>query len=490
MKEVLALVEERKTIDSIESFHKFWEQEIRPLFTDESLFFKVKTLDGKEIKYVNLDNGATTTPFAAVKEYVNEMLDSYGSVHRGSGQKSLISTREYDASRDVIRNFVGASSQNYVIFAKNTTEAINGTATLWAKIPGKILVSDIEHSSNLLPWVTNDQVIQYRTQPDGSVELAEIEKILKAHQNKPKTEQIKLLTITGASTITGYRPPIYEIAALVHRYGIKMFADVCQLVQHERVDMRPDDDPSHLDFVAFSGHKMYAPYGTGILVGPKEFFDSFHPYQIGGGNLPYITRDLQIKRFYTERAHDPGTPNAMGAISIARAIQIIDGVGREEIARYEHSLVEYTFTRMQQIPGVKVHISGDTLAHVIPFDIEGFDGRLVGEILAQEYGIGVRAGAFCTYEYIRKLKNISDEQDHQIAAEVDRGITRNIPTIIRASFAVYNTFEDCDRFLNAISEIARNGVEHYLAHYHQEEMSGTWTPLAGSLYPVYKYRLT
>ncbi|WP_414571933.1 aminotransferase class V-fold PLP-dependent enzyme [Nostoc sp. CCY 9925] len=458
-----------------ENFDSFWHKEIKPLFTDESLSFRVKTLNGNYVEYVNLDNGATTTPFATLKQYVDQMLDTYGSVHRGSGQKSVITTREYDASRNIIRDFVGSSSQNYVIFAKNTTEAINGAATLWAKKPGKILVSDIEHSSNLLPWVTRDEVIQYRTRPDGSVSLSEIENIFKAHQNRPKTEQIKLLTITGASTITGYRPPIYEIAALAHRYGAKMFADVCQLIQHERVDMRPDDDPCHLDFVAFSGHKMYAPYGTGVLLGPKEFFDSSYPYQIGGGNLPYITRNLEIKRFYTERAHDPGTPNAMGAIAIAKAIEIIEGLGRSRIAEYEHSLVEFTFTRLASIPGVKIHIPGDNLAHVIPFDIDGFDGRLVAEILAQEYGIGVRAGAFCTYEYIRKLKNISDEQDLEIAKEVETGITRNIPSIIRASFAVYNTLEDCDRLINAIAQIAKNGLDYYLPYYTQDEITGVWT---------------
>lgn len=462
-------------LESGKSLYNFWEQEIQPLFTKEALSFQVKLRNGSNIKYVNLDNGATTTPFSVVKQYVDDMLDTYGSVHRGSGQKSVITTREYDESRDVIRKFVGSSASNYVIFAKNTTEAINGAATLWAKRPGKILVSDIEHSSNLLPWVTNDDVVQYTTQPDGSIDLTEVENTLKAHACLPENERIKLLTMTGASTITGYRPPIYELAALAHKYGAKMFADVCQLIQHDQVDMRPDDDPTHLDFVAFSGHKMYAPYGTGILVGPKEFFDSHHPYQIGGGNLPYITRNLEIKRFYTERAHDPGTPNAMGALSIAKAIDIIEGLGREKIAEYEHYLVEYTFTRLKRIPSVKVHISGDYIAHVIPFDVGNFDGRLVAEILAQEYGIGIRAGAFCTYEYIRKLKNISDERDLEIAAEVEQGVTRNIPSIIRASFAVYNTLEDCDRFLDAIAKIAQNGVEHYLSDYQEDQATGVWT---------------
>jgi cysteine desulfurase / selenocysteine lyase len=483
-------LQDRTTINTRNELDNFWQENIQPLFTEESLCFQVKTTNGKQVRYVNLDNGATTAPFAPVKRYVEEMLDCYGSVHRGSGQKSLISTREYDNSRDVIRSFVGASSNNYVIFAKNTTEAINAAATLWAKIPGKILVSDIEHSSNLLPWVVNNEVVQYRTEPDGSVDIAKIEAILAAHKDLPATEQIKLLTITGASTITGYKPPIYEIAALAHRYGIKIFADLCQLVQHDRVDMLPDNDPCHLDFVAFSGHKMYAPYGTGILVGSKGFFDQFHPYQIGGGNLPYITRNLEIKRFYTERAHDPGTPNAMGAVAIAKSIQIIESLGREEIAHYEHSLVEHTFKQLSLIPGVRIHIGSDGIAHVIPFDIDGFDGRLVAEILAQEYGIGVRAGAFCTYEYIRKLKNVSDEQDEVIAAEVDRGITRNIPTIIRASFALSNNFEDCQRFIDAIAQIAENGFAYYLPNYSQDQTTGVWTALAASEYTHSGYRLT
>ncbi len=454
--------------------NQFWQNNVQQLFSSEALNFTIKNRFGHFIRYVNLDNAATTTPLAEVKQYVDEMLDAYGSVHRGSGQKSRISTQQYDASRDIIRQFVGASAQNYVIFAQNTTGAINQTANLWAKRPGKILVSDIEHSSNLLPWLTCNEVIQYRTQPDGTVDLAEIEKILSKHQHKPPAEQIKLLTITGASTITGYKPPIHDIAVLAHRYGAKMFADLCQLIQHERVNILPDDDPAHLDFVAFSGHKMYAPYGTGVLVGPKDFFDANYPYQIGGGNLPYITKNLEIKRFYTERAHDPGTPNAMGAVAIARAIQVLEALGREQIAVYEHSLVQYTFEQLQQIPEVILHRSGQSLGHVIPFDLKGFDGYLVAEILAQEYGIGVRSGAFCTYEYIRKLKNISDEQDQIIAQEVEQGITRNIPSIIRASFAVYNTFEDCDRFVEAISEIVTHGVDHYLPDYCQDETTGVW----------------
>ncbi|MGB3401258.1 MAG: aminotransferase class V-fold PLP-dependent enzyme [Microcoleaceae cyanobacterium] len=454
--------------------NQFWQENIKPLFSSDALNFIIQNRFGDFIRYVNLDNAATTTPLAEVKQYVDQMLDAYGSVHWGSGQKSRISTQQYDASRKIIRQFIGASSDHYVIFTQNTTGAINQVANLWAKQPGKILVSDIEHSSNLLPWLNCNEVIQYQTQPDGTVNLAEIEHIFQQHQHQPLDKQIKLLTVTGASTITGYKPPIHEMAVLAHRYGAKIFVDLCQLVPHQRVNILPDDNPRHLDFVAFSGHKMYAPYGTGILVGPKDFFNTHSPYQIGGGNLPYITKNLEIKRFYTEQAHDPGTPNTMGAIAIARAIQILEALGRENIADYEQSLVQYTFEKLQQIKDVILYISGNSIGHVIPFDLNGFDGYLVAEILAQEYGIGVGYGAFYTYEYIRKLKNISEQQDQMIAREVEQGMTRNIPSIIRASFAVYNTFEDCDRFIQAISEIVSHGVKHYLSDYSQDNISGVW----------------
>ncbi len=462
--------------ENFEVWEDFWKQEVRPRFDERCLNYPIQTAAGEMVRYVNLDNAATTSPFIAVKEKVDALLDSYGSVHRGAGQKSKVTTQTYDNTRDVIRDFVGASGDNYVIFAKNTTEAINHAAALWAQIPGRVLVSDIEHSSNLLPWLKTNPVVQYRTTPQGLVELDEIAAALRGNQQRPEAERIKLVTLTGASTITGYRPPIHEIAALAHQHGARMFADVCQLIQHNPVDMLADDHPQHLDFLAFSGHKMYAPYGTGVLIGPRTLFDEFFPYQIGGGNLPYITRDLTIKRFFTERAHDPGTPNAMGAISIAHAIGILNDLGRQRIADYEHFLVGYTLARLAQTDGVELYISGDDVGHVIPFDIKGFDGKLVAEILAHEYGIGLRAGAFCTYEYIRKLKRISDEDDQRIGAEVERGITRNIPSIIRASFAMYNTVDDCDRLVSACREIVGRGVDFYRPRYQLDERSGDWQP--------------
>ena len=139
--------------------------------------FKVKTFKGDVIDYLDFDHAATTAPFLEVKNYVEEFFNFYGSVHRGSGQKSVVTTELYDKCRDRIRRYVNSSNDNYVIYSKNTTESINQAATLWGKMPGKVLVSDIEHSSNLLPWISHNEVVQYRTKDDGSVDLNEIESI-------------------------------------------------------------------------------------------------------------------------------------------------------------------------------------------------------------------------------------------------------------------------------------------------------------------------
>jgi cysteine desulfurase len=439
-----------------------WGEEIKPLFPDGSLELLVETTRGI-VRDVNLDNAATTIPFSIVIEAVAEFLRTYGSVHRGSGQRSRISTQSYESARDRIQQFTGASLDSYVVFAKNTTEAINHAANLWSRIPGKVLVSDIEHSSNLLPWLAGNDVVQYRTNQDGTLNVEDVEEMFKTHGD------IKLLAITGSSNVTGYKPPIHDLAELAHKYEAMILVDACQLIQHQKVDILPKDDPKHLDFVAFSGHKMYAPFGCGVLIGPKIFFDQATPYQIGGGNLTYISRNLQLKRFPNVQAHDPGTPNAVGAISIAKA------TGYDRIHEYELALAKTAFRVLKQINGVEVYISETELGSIIPFDIAGIDSRLTAEVLRDDYGIAVRAGSFCTYEFMRKIKNISDEQDQKISEEIDRGVTRNIPGVVRASFGLVNNQEDVRRLVSAVNEIAQNGIEHYSKMYEQNNITGTWT---------------
>lgn len=435
----------------------FWEKEIRPRFDEGH----------RHSGAVYLDNAATTKPFDSVVQRVIKALSEYGSVHRGSGSDSRATTESYESSRKSIRRFVGASPANYVIFTKNTTEAINHAAALFSEKEGKVLVSDSEHSSNLLPWIRTGQAVHFKTADDGTVSSSSVRKAFDHHS-------IKLLAVTAASNVTGYKPPLHDLAEIAHQYGAKILIDVCQFIQHEKVDMRSDDDLKHLDFIAFSGHKMYAPFGSGVLIGPKKFFDSVMPYQIGGGNLPYVTSDLKILRFKNVQTHDPGSPNVVGAIAIEEAIKELQAIGMERIREYEKELVSLALDRLKENDKITLYAAVPQ-GTVIPFDIKGFPPKLVSEILAQEYRIATRAGSFCAYELIRKLKGISPEQDLRVAEEVGQGIAANIPGVVRASFSLYNNPDDVSRFITAVYQISKNGFSYYKGSYRMNKTSGDWS---------------
>lgn len=452
----------------------FWKKDVKPRFTSNCLNFKVTLLNGKKERYVNLDNAATTSPFKIVKERIDRFLDAYGSVHRGAGQKSEIATKAYEEAREIISKFVGADKDYYVILTKNTTEAINHAAELMHFIPGRVLVSDIEHSSNLLPWLKYNKTIVYKTTEDNKIDYGKVEKIFEEFKNKSESERIKILTVVGASNVTGYKPDVHRLAKIAHKYSAYILVDACQLLQHEKIKMLPIKNPAHIDFIAFSGHKMYAPYGGGCLVGPKKFFDNVAPYQIGGGNLAYITKDYKIKKFKTVQTHDPGTPNAVGIISMAEATKELGKVGMDKIASYEHNLIRYAFSELENIDGLKIYSDPNNNPSMILFDIDGFDYRLTAEILSKEFGIGTRAGSFCVYQLIRKLKNISEKDDKRIAEEVGKGKTIVMPGVVRASFAMYNNVEDVDRLVDAVKTIIKNGLKHYLKKYKIDKINGNW----------------
>ncbi len=424
------------------------------------------------VEEVYLDNAATTPPFRAVDSAVRDFLSTYGSVHRGAGRSSRISTEAYEAAREKIRAFVGGSEQDYVIFTKNTTEAINNAAALWSRIPGKILVSDIEHSSNLLPWLQHNTVVQYKTKGDGTFSIDDVTDAFR--KNRRGKQRIKLLAVTGCSNVTGYKPNIHGLAEIAHRHGAKILVDACQLIPHQKVDIHPQESEKHLDFIAFSGHKMYAPYGAGVLIGPKEFFDRQLPYQIGGGNISYISRGLRPGIIPGVRVHEPGTPNAVGAIAIAAAVGVIEQVGYEVIQEHESALAKKMIDGLDEIGGVDVFLPNGVWESVIPFDVLGMDHRLVGEVLREDYGISVRTGNFCAYELMRKYKGTFNKEDMAIMREVKRGITKNIPGVVRASVGLENSLQDIVRFVHAVEEVSRVGWIGYESGYQQDEKSGQW----------------
>lgn len=440
------------------------------LFSKEILEYPVKTTAGIK-NYVNLDNAATAPPLLAVENGVHQYLAGYGSVHRGAGAKSKISTDIYEDSREVIKKFVKAPNDAYVIFTNNTTGAINTAAYFFSFLQGKVLVSAIEHSSSWLPWIKNEgtkalgnsqntlnemesvnqqiqylgrhQVLQYDVNEEFEFDLEDIEKIL-------KNNHIKILVLTASSNINGYCPDIKKIGQLANQYGAYFLVDACQFLQHHKIDMCE----MGIDFLVASGHKFYAPYGGGFLIGPKKFLDEFLPYQIGGGNLPYITKTGEFLRYKNQLAHDPGTPNAIGAVAMAIAIKELEKIGIENIEQYEKTLTRKLYDYLRTNPKVELFVSEKHLNTVIPFSIKGMSPNAVAVILNEKYGIGVRAGSFCAYNAIRKLLKIKRE-DEIIQSVINEKRSDKIPMLVRASVGLCNNEDDINRFIKAIKEITK-----------------------------------
>ncbi len=446
---------------------------IRPedLFSKDILDYQVDTSKFGKVNYVNLDNAATTPPLKAVEDGLKEYLNAYGSVHRGAGTKSKISTDIYEHSREVIKNFVNAPNDAYVLLTKNTTDAMNVAAHFFSFLKGKVAVSSIEHSSSWLPWVKaegvkalddrrfdmaeldgmndmiqslgRENVLQYDVNDEFEFDLNSIEELL-------KNNDIKVLVLTASSNINGYCPEIKKIGDLAHRYGALFLVDACQFIQHHEIDMQE----MGIDFLAASGHKFYAPFGDGFLIGPKKFLDSFLPYQIGGGNLPYITKEGEFLRYKNQLAHDPGTPNAVGAVALSLALTKLNEIGLNNIQTYEKRLTQRLFDYLKQNPMIELFVDEKHLNTVIPFRLRGMDSSIAAEILNRDYGIGTRAGSFCVYNVIRKLLKIEDESE--IVSCVREGNTTKIPSLIRASIGLCNRESDIDRMITAIREITHN----------------------------------
>jgi cysteine desulfurase/selenocysteine lyase len=290
-----------------------------------NLFVGVDTttplLDGNQHPYTNLDNAASTPPMKAVLEAVNRFMTYYSSVHRGTGFKSQLCTQAYEDARQSVLGFVGADPGVHTcIFGKNTTEAINKLARRFPFSPERdvVLTSGMEHHSNDLPWRARARTIHVSLTPDGRLDEADFDAKLEQYG-----QRLALVTITGASNVTGYLNPIYRLAQKTHAAGGQIAVDCAQLAPHRKVDMRPVDDPSHLDYVTISAHKIYAPFGTGALVGRRDTFEEGDPDISGGGTVELVTLD-QVVWAEPPDKEEAGSPNTVGAIALGAAIRELE----------------------------------------------------------------------------------------------------------------------------------------------------------------------
>ena len=304
----------------------------------------VPLLNGQVVRYANLDNAATTPPLRAVVDAVEQFLPLASSVHRGTGYKSRVSTEAFEEARQVVGHFVGADDdRDVVVFTKNTTEAINEFARMMEAPDGAVVLTTVlEHHSNLLPWRRRGPVVHVRARPDGSLDEEDLDLQLARHAGR-----IALLAVTGGSNVTGVVPPIHRLAAKVHAVGGKILVDAAQLAGHRPIDMLGHEDPGHLDVVALSAHKMYAPYGSGALIGDRQLFCP-DATDCGGGTVRAVTLDEVVWAGLPDRA-EAGSPNLLGAIAFAAAARRLSNGGLSEVASHEQQLARYARGRLSKL---------------------------------------------------------------------------------------------------------------------------------------------
>ncbi len=413
---------------------------------------KIPLKNGQYGAAINFDNAASTPPFVSVMEDINNFSSMYSSIHRGTGYKSTLSSQIFEEARSIVKEFVNADpDHDTVIFVKNTTEAINKLSyRLWnGNKKSVILTTWMEHHSNDLPWRNKFQVDYVETDPKGKLSLENLEYKLKSHKGN-----VKLVTVTGASNVTGYVNPIHKIAELAHRYHAKILVDGAQLVPHNAINMKPKNPLEHIDYLAFSGHKMYAPFGIGVLIGPLETFKQGISEFVGGGTAEIVTHDWVVweKPPHNEEA---GSPNVMGVVALVAAIKTLTALGMRNIDHHENQLTNYANLKLKSIPGITLYAHtalGEPRIGVIPFNIQGFAHEQVAQILSNEAGIAVRTGCFCTQPYIQQLLSISPKQ---MELYKNKGVGPR-PGVVRLSFGLYNDFSE----INALIHILERIVKH------------------------------
>ncbi len=434
----------------------------------------VPLLDGTPRQYVNLDNAASTPALRPVQQKVDELLEWYASVHRGSGFKSQLSTNAYERARQIVAGFVGADpEQQTVIFTKNTSEALNLLADAIDWQPGDVVISSVmEHHSNDLPWRPRAQVIHVGVTAEGALDLDAMHDAIRTHAGR-----VRLVAVTGASNLTGFMPPVHTIAEWAHAAGALMVMDAAQLAPHRKIDMRPPGSAQHLDFVALSGHKMYAPYGSGALIGPKAVFLARAPHYRGGGTIEIVSLD-EVHWADPPERDEVGSPNVIGAVALAAAMQVLDQVGMDRLAEHEKNLTRHALLKLKAIQRLRLYGSIDPerlddRLGVIALAVEGEPHAKVAAILSFEGAIGVRNGCFCAHPYVLELLGVAGLDYIRHRDEVLAGDRSHLPGLVRASFGCYNTIEEVDHLATMLQRVS---AADYEGEYVVDRPSGSYLP--------------
>ena len=431
-------------------------------------------LDGRFAPYINFDNAASTPPFREVVDAVHRFLPYYSGVHRGTGFKSRLSTMAYDEAHETIRRFVGADARtSTVIFGKNTTEALNKLARRYPLPKRSVVLSTVmEHHSNDLPWRGRAEVVRAKVTCEGRLDEADVDRLIAAYG-----ERIALISVSGASNVTGFLQPVHRLARKAHAVGARIVVDAAQLAAHRPIDVKPVDSPEHLDYVVLSAHKMYAPFGTGALIGWRDTFEHGAPEHSGGGTVDIVT-PTEVSWAALPDREEAGSPNVIGAVAMAVAAKTLMDAGMESVAQHEHALAAYAFEQVRSVPGVTVYGGGSAVNDndrlgVLAFNVDALPHALVAAILGYEGGIGVRSGCFCAQQYVSLLLGL--EPSERAGWQGWRGGADRFarPGMVRVSLALYNTRDEIDSLVAMLQRIAAGDRR---AEYNRVAETGAYEP--------------
>ncbi len=385
-------------------------------------------IQGKRLAY--LDSGATTLkPLSVVEEMDRYYRHETANVHRGLYWLSENATTKFEGARDKISHFINSPDRKQVIFTKGTTESINLVAQSYArhflKEGDEILLSQMEHHSNIVPWqlVAEENKLIIRVIPinqEGEILMDEYKKLL--------TPKVKLISVIYISNALGTINPIKEMTELAHKNGSIMMVDAAQAVSHLKVDVQD----LGVDFLAFSGHKLFGPTGVGVLWGKEDLLNKMPPYQGGGDMIDVVTFE---KTTYNNLPHkfEAGTPPISAVIGLGAAVDYVQKIGMDNIHRIEEELLAYGTKKLLGIPGLKIFGTAKNKASVISFGIDGIHPQDLATLIDKE-GVAIRTGHHCAQPLMKFF---------------------GVPATCRASFSIYNNQEDIDQLVNALIKVKK-----------------------------------
>ncbi|MHB8496925.1 MAG: aminotransferase class V-fold PLP-dependent enzyme [Acidimicrobiales bacterium] len=436
----------------------------------------VPCIDGVSRPPVELDQAASTQSLPEVAARVAEFVPSYSSVHRGAGYRSRQATSAYEEARREVLTFSGRDpdGSDVAVFCRNTTEALNHLAYRLQLDPDDIVVTTVvEHHANLLPWgrVARRRYVECST--EGTFSVEDVRRALDAPGRRPA-----LLAVTAASNVTGWLTPIDQLIEAAHERGVAVAVDAAQLAPHRPL-------PADADYLAFSGHKMYAPFGAGALIAPRSVFETGDPFLAGGGAVDLVGLDEVVWTAPPDR-EEAGSPNVVGAVALHAAIEVLSRIGWEAVTAHDRELALRMAQGLACIEGVRLlgphgsHSSGvteqptDSLP-VTAFTVAGMHHALVAARLSAEYGIAVRHGCFCAHPYVVRLLGLGENDVDRYRNEVLSGDHRSMPGAVRASAGLGTSGADIDSLLEAVAELAAGKPAP--VPYEQNRATGDYMPV-------------